>query len=181
MGFYDGIEKVDASQDRGSFPRAGRYLALINRVRSGESNADSTDYAAVDVTIIKVLEGGTDPMMINPAGSGIRDWIVDPQGHHREGEDVGIVFMKKHLSGLPNYKAFLAAALDATADDVTGEVCTKIEEDQSLAGDVVELSIRTIAKRDGGPFTKVTCVRLVDKAEFLPMLSEAVIGRYFTA
>lgn len=180
MGFYDGIEKETAASDRGSYTRAGRYLALINRVRSGHSENHSCDYVAVDMTILHDFGDGDRPMMVNPETSNPKDWVADPKGFHRTGEDVSTQFMSKHKSAKRNYKAFIANAVGVPEAQVTPTFCAQVESDELLAGEVVELNNRMIElKGNGGPFTKVWVVRPVPASEFAPVLSDAVANRYF--
>ncbi len=178
MGFYDGIEKESAATDRGSYVRAGHYLALINRVRSGTSTKHSCDYVAIDMTVLAVMDGDT-PMMINPETGKPKDWVVDPKGVHREGEDISAQFLGKFASAKRNYKAFVANSVGVTEAEVTPAFCAQVEKDELLAGEVIELNNRMIEKKDGGPFTKVWAVRPVPASEFSTKLSESAADRFF--
>jgi len=179
MGFYDELENEQAAGQRGSFPRAGNYLVLINRLRSGTSKADGCDYAAIDVTVLMVLPGGAVPMVVNPKTGNIKDWVEDPKGHNIVGEDVSLLYQRKYKSARGNFKAFLANATGIPADSLTGEQSKQIEEAQLLSGEVVEMTNVMIEKKDGGPFTKTWCKRVVDAAEYAEVLDPAVVSRYF--
>jgi len=179
MSFYEGIEKESAATDRGAFMRAGRYLAVINRIRSGRSDRHSCDYVAVDMTILHAYDDGERSMIVNPESGNIKDWVEDPKGLHRAGEDVSVQFMSKYVSAKRNYKAFVANAVGVTENDINPEFCRRVEEDELLSGEVVELNNRMIEKKDGGPFTKVWVVRPVPASEFSEVLAEAVAKRHF--
>lgn len=179
MGFYDEIEKEEAAGARGEFNRAGNYLILVNRLRSGTSEKDGSDFAAIDATILQVLPGGAMPMMINPATNNTKDWVEDPRGQNIVGEDISILYLRKYQSARRNFKAFLANAVGIPPASLTGDQCKQIEEGQLLSGEVLELTNVTIEKKDGGPFTKVWCKRRVDAAEYSEVLDPAVVSRYF--
>lgn len=179
MGFYDNIENEDAATDRGAYVRAGRYLALINRVRSGESKKHSCDYVAVDMTIIKNFGDGDPPMIVNPATGSNKDWVEDPKGHHREGEDISAQFLAKWPSAKRNYKAFIGNAVGVPEKQVTPKFCQDVEEGGLLAGEIVELNNRMIEKKDDAPFTKVVVVRPVPASEYSEQLADAIIERFF--
>lgn len=176
MGFYNDIDKEESAQSRGSFARGGRYIALINRVRSGYSKQSSSDYVAVDLTVLKVLSGGDDPKIVGADGK----WADDPKGRHAEGEDISVMFMSKHLSAKRNYKAFVASAVGVQADDVTPEFCQKVESDELLSGEVVEINNRVVeTKKTGNPFTQVWVQRPVPAKEFAEALSTEIAERFF--
>lgn len=177
MGFYRKMEDVQAAGDRGNYTRAGHYLAIINRVRSGESQADNIDYAAVDMTVLHTFDDGDTPM--HAPGDNPKEWAEDPQGWHKPGEDIGVLYSSKFKSARPNFKAFIANALGVETDQITGKLCEEIESDDLLGGVVVELKNRMIAKSDGGPFTKVWCMRSVPAVEFAEILDEAVIEKHW--
>lgn len=174
MGFYNDIDKEESAQSRGSFARGGRYFALINRVRSGHSKQQSSDFVAADLTVLKVLSGGDDPKTVDNG-----KWIDDPKGRHAEGEDISVMFMAKHLSAKRNYKAFVASAVGVQADDVTPEFCEKVESDELLSGEVVELNNRVVETKKGGAFTQVWVQRPVPAKEFAEALSPEIAERFF--
>ncbi len=179
MGFYDGIEKEDAATDRGAFVRAGRYLALINRVRSGHSDKHTCDYVAIDMTILHDFGDGEKSVIVNPETNNLKDWIEDPKGFHRAGEDVSVQFMGKHKSAKRNYKAFIANAVGVPEGQVDPAFCAQVESDELLSGEVIELNNRMIELKSGGPFTKVWAVRPVPASEFSKVLDEKVISRFY--
>ncbi len=179
MGFYDGIEKESAAGDSGSYVRAGRYLALITRVRSGTSKKHGCDTVSVDMTVIKDFGDGDKSMIVNPETGNLKDWVVDPKGAHREGEDISALFMSKYASAKRNYKAFIGNAVGVPEDQVTPTFCAQVESDELLAGEVIELNNRMIEKQDGGPFTKVWCVRPVPASEFSEQIDEKIVERFF--
>lgn len=177
MGFYDGIDKEQAASDRGAFTRAGHYLALVNRIRSGTSTKHSCDYVASDMTILHVFDDGDSPIIEGPGGP--KDWQPDPKGKHYVGEDVSAQFLGKFASAKRNYKAFIGNAVGVPEAQVTPEFCARVEKDELLSGEVIELNNRMIEKKDGGPFTKVWAVRSVPASEFSKLLDEKVAARYF--
>ena len=179
MGFYDGIENETAASDRGAYTRAGRYLALINRVRSGNSTKHSCDYVAIDMTIVHSFGDGELPMMVNPETGNIKDWVEDPKGYHRNGEDVSVQFMAKHKSAKRNYKAFIANSVGVPEAKVDNAFCALVESDELLAGEVIELNNRMIELKSGAPFTKVWSVRAVPASEFATVLDAKVIERFY--
>jgi len=178
MGFYDEIEKEEAAGARGEFFRAGNYLVLVSRMRSGTSENDGSDYAAVDANVIAVLPGGAQPKVVGPSGSP-KDWVDDARGHNVVGEDCVVLFQRKWKSARRNFKAFLANAIGVQAASLTGEQCKQIEEGELLSGEVLELTCTMTEKKDGGPFTKVWCKRRVEYAEFSEVVEESVLARYF--
>jgi hypothetical protein len=179
MGFYDDIDKEQAAGSRGEYARAGNYLFLITRLRSGTSKKDSSDYAAFDGIVLAVLPGGETPMIVNPATGNPKDWVEDPRGHNVVGEEVSISFMRKWQSARRNFKAFIANAVGVPPSEITPSQCQQVEDDQLLAGEVVQLKNTMTDKKDGAPFTKTWCVRRVEAAEYAEVLDPAVIERFF--
>lgn len=178
MGFYDGIEKEDAASDLGAFMRAGHYLALLTRVRSGTSKKHSCDYVAFDMRILHVYEDGDTPKSIREGGTGNKDWVDDSKGKHYAGEEVTAQFLAKFVSAKRNAKAFFANAVGVNEASVTPDFCAKLEKEELLSGEVLELNNRMIEKKDGGPFTKIWAVRAVESDEFSKVIDSAVLERY---
>ena len=105
MGFYDGIEKEQAAGDLGAFVRAGHYLAMIERIRSGQTR-ESVDFVAVDMRILHVYSDSDTPKMIDPKTGAASDWIDDPKGLHKEGEQVCVHLLAKWPSAKRNSNPF---------------------------------------------------------------------------
>lgn len=180
MGFYDGIEKETAAGDLGAFVRAGHYLALVQRIRSGQTREGKHDFVAIDMRILHVFEIDSDtPKIIDPTTGVVTDWIDDPKGLHQAGEEVSVQFNGKFDSAKRNYKAFIANAVGVSTDEVTPAFCSQVEEDELLSGEVVELSNRMIETRAKKPFTKVWAVRPVPASEYSEVIDEEIAGMYF--
>lgn len=181
MGFYDGIEKEDAANDLGAFMRAGHYLAMLTRVRSGTSKKHSCDYVAFDMRVLHVYVDGDTPMVIKEGGTGNKDWTPDTKGQHYAGEEVSAQFLGKFVSAKRNAKAFFANAVGVVESEVTPDFCALIEKDELLSGEILEMKNRMIEKKDGGPFTKIWVVRAVESEEFSKVIDPAVLARYLQA
>ena len=178
MGFYDGIEKEDAASDLGAFMRAGHYLAMVTRIRSGTSKKHSCDYVAFDLRVLHVYPDGDTPMVIKEGGTGNKDWANDSKGRHYAGEEVSVQFLGKFVSAKRNAKAFFANAVGVDEASVTPDFCARVEKEQLLSGEVLEMNNRMIEKKDGGPFTKIWAVRAVESEEFSKVIDAAVLERY---
>lgn len=180
MGFYDGIEKEDAASDLGAFMRAGHYLAMITRVRSGASKKHSCDYVAFDMRVLHVYDDGDTPMVIKEGGTGNKDWTTDTKGKHYAGEEVSVQFLAKFVSAKRNAKAFFANAVGVGEGEITPDFCAQVEKKELLSGEVLEINNRMIEKKDGGPFTKIWAVRAVESDEFSKVIDAAVLERYLS-
>jgi len=179
MGFYDGIDGEQAANDLGAWGRAGHYLVLLSRIRSGVSVKNSCDFVAADMTVLHAHDDSDKPMMVNPATEAPKDWVADPKGMHYIGEEISVQFLAKYQSAKRNYKAFIGNAVGVPEAQVTPQFCAQVESENLLGGEVLELNNRMIAKKDGGPFTKVWCVRAVPASEFAKVLDPKVAERYF--
>lgn len=161
------------------FLAAGHYFARIERTRAGYSEQQSCDFAAIDLTILHLFDDGEHPVIV-PDKSKPRDWkSLGEGGWHRPGQEVSVSYFSKFKSSKGNLKAFLMNAAGATSDQMNDENTAKIFEKGLLNGVVVELNNRVIEKGDGGPFTKVWCVREVPASEYCNVLSEEIAGRFF--
>lgn len=178
MGFYDGIEKEQAAGDLGAFVRAGHYLAMIERIRSGQTR-ENIDFVAVDMRILHVFNDGDTPKVIDPKTGVVTDWIDDPKGQHRVGEQVSVQYLAKFDSSKRNYKAFIANSVGVSADEVTPAFCAKVESSELLSGQVIEMNNRMIETKAKKPFTRVWAVRSVEASEYSEKISEEIAEMYF--
>lgn len=178
MGFYDGIEKEQAAGDLGAFVRAGHYLAMIERIRSGKTR-ENIDFVAVDMRILLVYSDSDTPKIIDPKTGVVTDWIDDPKGLHKAGEQVSVQYLAKFDSAKRNYKAFVANSVGVGADEVTSAFCANVEENQLLSGEVVEMNNRMIETKAKKPFTRVWAVRPVPASEYSEKLDADIVEMYF--
>lgn len=171
MKMFNGVEEAKASFDT-NYVRRGHYLALITRVKADSTRKDE-DFVAVEMTILHTYNDGD--------GKDLQDDPELEMGNkwHRTGEDTSHLMMAKHESFLSNLKAFIANVMGVDPAEVTKATCVKAcDDDQPMAGRVVELKNRVIKTRAGKDFTKVSYSREVEPAEYAPVIDKAVINRY---
>ena len=178
MGFFDPIDNTEAASNQGNyaFARAGHYIALIERLRTGVSKKHSCDYSAFDLRVLHVYDGGSEPMVKDEATG---RWVPDPKGFHEPGEAISVQFMAKYSSAVRNSKAFLMGCTGYLESQITSALCAQLEQDQLLAGVAIELNNSMIELQNGNPFTKVWCVRSVPAVELRDTLSPEVAQRFF--
>jgi hypothetical protein len=159
MGIFDGIESAKMSMG-GNYERAGHYLALIRRVKLDVSRK-KVEFVAVEKVILQVIaaEPGTEP--------------------HSVGDQVSHLMMSDKDSFLGNFKSMIANVLGANPAEITAEVAQTVvdEEQQPLAGLVVEMQNRTITTKKGDPFTLVTYVRALDPDEVVERVGEETLRK----
>ncbi len=177
MSIYENIDKEKAASDFGAFARAGHYLALIHRLRSGNSTRHGCGVASVDMSVVHTFPDGDVPMI---APEQPKKWVPDPKSFHKPGEQISACFLAKNQSAKRNLKAFLARALEEDENEITPTICTKIETENLLEGTVIELTNRMVQKsNDGGPFTKIWVARVVKAEEYSKLIAPDIAQRFF--
>jgi len=164
---FSGLKDADITGDGGNYERAGHYLMLINKCKTGTSRK-KRDFAAVEKTCVHVFDDN------------------DGLGH-RVGEDVTWMVMADNDYFASDICKFIAAVLDMDpeeVDDSHGGLIFEEEgdksHDQPFAGLVVECRNREVQKKNSeGTFTKIKHVRQVPASELLTILDPKVIARYF--
>lgn len=157
MGLFDGVENKQASHNGGNYVKPGHYLAILDRVKSGESAQGKGDYVAVEMRILEALPDGDLPLDDNFNKLTSDDW-------HRAGETVTHLMMSKHQSFLGNMKALVANIGGIPESEVTSDHCEKVTGGL-FDGLFIEFQARTIKTRQQKPFTVVGYTREVPAAE----------------
>lgn len=144
-GIFDGIGNAKPSGD-GNWFRPGHYYSEIQAVKLA-TKFNGEKFLAIEQKIVKVLD--------NDEGRG-----------HKVGEECTHLLKVANPSFLGNVKAFIAAALGCSPDEVGKAEADRVTSDeQPLAGIVVEVVARVKPKRNGDPFTLVTYKREVPEGE----------------
>jgi hypothetical protein len=143
---FENIGNAKVSQGDGNYVRPGHYYARLNAVKLTQKFTGE-QFLAVEMTVVSVLD--------------------DDEGRgHKVGEDTTHLMKAASPSFLGNVKAFIAATLGCSPDEVDQNSADRVTSDeQPLAGIVVELVGRQITTKAGKPFTKVTYKREVPPDE----------------
>ena len=164
---FSGLKDAKINADA-NYERAGHYLQLINRCKTGTSRKGK-DFAVVEKTCVHVFD--------DKDGLG-----------HRVGEDLSWMLMVDNDYFQGDLCKFIGAVMGISPEEVEDEHGPLIFEaeddksghDQPFAGLVVECKNMEIQKKNSdGVFTKIKHVRQVPASELLETLAPEVIDRYF--
>jgi len=176
-GLFKDIGSATASKDA-NYPRAGQYYMRIESVNT-DKNRKKEPILLVHLTCLHRLSNGTSCQY-----SGMEEHVV--------GEELADVYkMQGNDYFLPNVKSMLTAILglnDAgTSDAEWMEACIEMcdEEEQPLAGMVIEMQNREVLKQNKKAedpdcfYTKSSYKRTVPIDEIDKVLSDEVKERLF--
>lgn len=156
---FKGISGVKATQGS-NYLRAGHYYMLLRGVKLGQ-NRKGRDFVAIEMTCLHVFD--------------------DDNGRgHKINEDTTHMLMCDSDPFLPNFKAFVSAALDCDESEINEESCIEITgNDQPLAGLVVEVQGTEIVTQKGNPFTRISYKGAVSEDLLSKTLPQDLQDRYF--
>lgn len=164
MGLFDNVGNAKAGSVQ--YIEPGQYLMKIDRCHIVETRKKRS-VAAVDMTVIKILEDGS----IHKVGHEV-NWGVQDDSDYFGSEVKGF---------LEAVVGFDASEMDeATADASAKELCSQIfSSENPLANTVVELSATARVSQEGNPWTLRKFKRALSYEDVKSELSEEAAQRFF--
>ncbi|MFG0316801.1 MAG: hypothetical protein ACF8XB_05975 [Planctomycetota bacterium JB042] len=167
---FKGIGDAKASYGA-EYERVGHYIQRLDRLKAGENRAKE-GFLAIEKTVLYVYPDT------------LQRWENEgkPQDFrpHVAGDEISHLLMRKHDSFLANVKGFFARVLGCPEEEVTLDACAAAcDEEQPMAGYLVEVRSRNQITRKNTNFTKIDYVRAVPPSELKELLPADEIARLF--